>query len=197
MLSSGRSCCAGLAGRQRRGTCLGFRQAPNDSTMTWWDKWTSKRTMPPKCKCKPFRSSRTQGTYEPTRSPPLGATPDRRAPPPDLSSPAISHHEPPVCRQFRGAHGYRTRGPASLRVAASGHDASQPGRSVTHRERLWSLNIAITTRLVDTVTTPMLLKTVPRLSTDGVCPDRLDYFGLDADQGKIVLRRLACKIGIS
>ena len=29
-----------------------------------------------------------------------------------------------------------------------------------HLERLWSLNIAITTRLVDTVTTPMLLKTV-------------------------------------
>jgi len=29
-----------------------------------------------------------------------------------------------------------------------------------HLERLWSHNIAITTRLVDTVTTPMLLKTV-------------------------------------
>ncbi|EHL32137.1 hypothetical protein LDG_5826 [Legionella drancourtii LLAP12] len=29
-----------------------------------------------------------------------------------------------------------------------------------HLERLWSQNIAITTRLVDTVTTPMLLKTV-------------------------------------
>jgi alcohol dehydrogenase len=29
-----------------------------------------------------------------------------------------------------------------------------------HLERLWSANIAITTRLVDTVTTPMLLKTV-------------------------------------
>jgi alcohol dehydrogenase len=29
-----------------------------------------------------------------------------------------------------------------------------------HLERLWDRNIAITTRLVDTVTTPMLLKTV-------------------------------------
>ena len=29
-----------------------------------------------------------------------------------------------------------------------------------HLERLWSHNINITTRLVDTVTTPMLLKTV-------------------------------------
>jgi alcohol dehydrogenase len=29
-----------------------------------------------------------------------------------------------------------------------------------HLERLWSQNITITTRLVDTVTTPMLLRTV-------------------------------------
>jgi alcohol dehydrogenase len=29
-----------------------------------------------------------------------------------------------------------------------------------HLERLWAQNITITTRLVDTVTTPMLLKTV-------------------------------------
>ncbi|HML27391.1 MAG TPA: zinc-binding dehydrogenase, partial [Hyphomicrobium sp.] len=29
-----------------------------------------------------------------------------------------------------------------------------------HLERLWSQNVSITTRLVDTVTTPMLLKTV-------------------------------------
>ena len=35
------------------------------------------------------------------------------------------------------------------------------GKSVElHLETLWSQNIAITTRLVDTVTTPMLLKTV-------------------------------------
>jgi alcohol dehydrogenase len=35
------------------------------------------------------------------------------------------------------------------------------GKSVPlHLERLWSQNITITTRLVDTVTTPLLLKTV-------------------------------------
>ena len=35
------------------------------------------------------------------------------------------------------------------------------GKSVElHLETLWSQNITITTRLVDTVTTPMLLKTV-------------------------------------
>jgi alcohol dehydrogenase len=35
-----------------------------------------------------------------------------------------------------------------------------------HLERLWSKNIAITTRLVDTVTTPMLLKTVQSKKID-------------------------------
>lgn len=39
-----------------------------------------------------------------------------------------------------------------------------------HMERLWSQNIAITTRLVDTVTTPMLLKTVQSKKID---PTRL------------------------
>jgi alcohol dehydrogenase len=39
-----------------------------------------------------------------------------------------------------------------------------------HLERLWSQNIAITTRLVDTVTTPMLLKTVQAKKLD---PSRL------------------------
>jgi len=39
-----------------------------------------------------------------------------------------------------------------------------------HLERLWSQNIAITTRLVDTVTTPMLLKTVQSKKID---PSRL------------------------
>jgi alcohol dehydrogenase len=39
-----------------------------------------------------------------------------------------------------------------------------------HLERLWSQNIAITTRLVDTVTTPMLLKTVQSKKLD---PTRL------------------------
>ncbi|RYZ22943.1 MAG: alcohol dehydrogenase, partial [Chitinophagaceae bacterium] len=35
------------------------------------------------------------------------------------------------------------------------------GKAVSlHLETLWSKNITITTRLVDTVTTPMLLKTV-------------------------------------
>jgi alcohol dehydrogenase len=41
------------------------------------------------------------------------------------------------------------------------------GKSVTlHLETLWSQNIAITTRLVDTVTTPMLLKTVQSKKLD-------------------------------
>lgn len=35
-----------------------------------------------------------------------------------------------------------------------------------HLERLWSHNITITTRLVDTVTTPMLLKTVQSKKID-------------------------------
>src|SRR5208282_5432502 len=35
-----------------------------------------------------------------------------------------------------------------------------------HLERLWSQNITITTRLVDTVTTPMLLKTVQSRKID-------------------------------
>jgi alcohol dehydrogenase len=35
-----------------------------------------------------------------------------------------------------------------------------------HLEKLWSHNITITTRLVDTVTTPMLLKTVPARKID-------------------------------
>ena len=48
-------------------------------------------------------------------------------------------------------------------VAAGGHIANigVHGKSVTlHLEFLWSKNITITTRLVDTVTTPMLFKTV-------------------------------------
>lgn len=35
-----------------------------------------------------------------------------------------------------------------------------------HLERLWAQNITITTRLVDTVTTPMLLKTVQSRKID-------------------------------
>jgi alcohol dehydrogenase len=38
-----------------------------------------------------------------------------------------------------------------------------------HLERLWSHNITITTRLVDTVTTPMLLKTVQSSKIDPKC----------------------------
>ena len=48
-------------------------------------------------------------------------------------------------------------------VGAGGHIANigVHGKSVTlHMETLWSRNITITTRLVDTVTTPMLFKTV-------------------------------------
>jgi alcohol dehydrogenase len=48
-------------------------------------------------------------------------------------------------------------------IGAGGHIANigVHGKSVTlHMETLWSKNITITTRLVDTVTTPMLLKTV-------------------------------------
>ncbi len=48
-------------------------------------------------------------------------------------------------------------------VAAGGHLANVGvhGKSVElHLEKLWSQNITITTRLVDTVTTPMLFKTV-------------------------------------
>jgi alcohol dehydrogenase len=47
-----------------------------------------------------------------------------------------------------------------------------------HLERLWAQNIAITTRLVDTVTTPMLLKTVQSKKID---PTRLitHHFKLD------------------
>jgi alcohol dehydrogenase len=48
-------------------------------------------------------------------------------------------------------------------VTAGGHLANigVHGKSVElHLERLWSQNITLTTRLVDTSTTPMLLKTV-------------------------------------
>lgn len=48
-------------------------------------------------------------------------------------------------------------------IAAGGHIANVGvhGKSVDlHLEKLWSQNITITTRLVDTVTTPMLLKIV-------------------------------------
>jgi alcohol dehydrogenase len=48
-----------------------------------------------------------------------------------------------------------------------------------HLERLWSQNITITTRLVDTVTTPMLLKTVQSKKVD---PTRLITHRFKLDQ---------------
>ncbi|RTL50693.1 MAG: alcohol dehydrogenase [Bradyrhizobiaceae bacterium] len=65
-----------------------------------------------------------------------------------------------------------------------------------HLETLWSQNIAITTRLVDTVTTPMLLKTVQskkidpkRLITHRFTLDKIldayDTFGRAADTGAL------------
>ena len=54
-------------------------------------------------------------------------------------------------------------------IAAGGHIANigVHGKSVAlHLETLWSKNITITTRLVDTVTTPMLLKTVSSKKID-------------------------------
>jgi alcohol dehydrogenase len=54
-------------------------------------------------------------------------------------------------------------------IAPGGHIANigVHGKSVTlHLERSWSKNITITTRLVDTVTTPMLLKTVSSKKID-------------------------------
>ncbi len=66
-------------------------------------------------------------------------------------------------------------------VAAGGHIANigVHGKSVTlHMETLWSRNITITTRLVDTVTTPMLFKTVQSKKID---PKKLitHHFKLD------------------
>ncbi len=66
-------------------------------------------------------------------------------------------------------------------VAAGGHIANigVHGKSVTlHMESLWSKNITITTRLVDTVTTPMLFKTVQSKKLD---PNKLitHHFKLD------------------
>jgi alcohol dehydrogenase len=54
-------------------------------------------------------------------------------------------------------------------IAAGGHIANVGvhGKSVSlHLETLWSKNITITTRLVDTVTTPLLLKTVVSKKVD-------------------------------
>jgi alcohol dehydrogenase len=66
-------------------------------------------------------------------------------------------------------------------VAPGGHIANigVHGKPVTlHLEKLWDRNIAITTRLVDTVSTPMLLKTVRSQKID---PKRLitHHFGFE------------------
>jgi alcohol dehydrogenase len=66
-------------------------------------------------------------------------------------------------------------------IAPGGHIANigVHGKSVTlHLETLWSSNITITTRLVDTVTTPMLFKTVQSHKID---PKKLitHHFRLD------------------
>jgi len=66
-------------------------------------------------------------------------------------------------------------------IAPGGHIANigVHGKSVTlHLEKLWSSNITITTRLVDTVTTPLLLKTV---NAKKIEPKRLitHHFRLD------------------
>ena len=66
-------------------------------------------------------------------------------------------------------------------IGAGGHIANigVHGKSVTlHLETLWSRNITITTRLVDTVTTPMLFKTV---QSEKIQPKKLitHHFKLD------------------
>jgi alcohol dehydrogenase len=48
----------------------------------------------------------------------------------------------------------------SLRAGVIANVGVHGVKADLHLERLWDRNISITTRLVDTVTTPMLLKTV-------------------------------------
>ncbi len=67
-------------------------------------------------------------------------------------------------------------------VGAGGHLANigVHGKSVTlHLETLWSHNVTITTRLVDTVTTPMLFKTVQSKKLD---PQKLITHRFKLDQ---------------
>ena len=67
-------------------------------------------------------------------------------------------------------------------IGAGGHIANigVHGKSVTlHMETLWSKNITITTRLVDTVTTPMLFKTV---QSNKLQPKRLITHRFKLDQ---------------
>ena len=71
-----------------------------------------------------------------------------------------------LCQELIGAGG------TIANIGVHGHKVD------LHLERLWSKNIAITTRLVDTVTTPMLLKAVQSKKLD---PSRLitHRFSLD------------------
>jgi alcohol dehydrogenase len=62
-----------------------------------------------------------------------------------------------LCEDIVGAGG------VIANVGVHGH------RVDLHLERLWSQNITITTRLVDTVSTPMLMKTVQARKIDPTC----------------------------
>jgi alcohol dehydrogenase len=67
-------------------------------------------------------------------------------------------------------------------VAAGGRIANigvHGGKVDLHLEKLWSMNVTITTRLVDTVSTPMLLKTVQSKRLD---PKRLITHRFKLDQ---------------
>ena len=59
-----------------------------------------------------------------------------------------------------------------------------------HLERLWSQNITITTRLVDTVTTPMLLKTVQSGKID---PEATDHPPLQLGASSMPMTRSAMR----
>ena len=66
----------------------------------------------------------------------------------------------PVKMKGRAA-GKTTRTPQMLGFQAEGAAPLVHGKPVTlHLEKLWDRNVTLTTRLVDTVTTPMLLKIV-------------------------------------
>jgi hypothetical protein len=63
-----------------------------------------------------------------------------------------------------------------------------------HLERLWSHNITLRTRLVDTVTTPMLLRTVVGIDDGKIIFDKGEIVprgGLHIDQGLAVTSHAA------
>ena len=57
-------------------------------------------------------------------------------------------------------------GPCRARRVIANISVHRTKVDLLHLERLWSQNIAITTRLVDTASTPMLLKTVQSKKID-------------------------------